>query len=266
MKALVSKTSFWWKQILDLIEQMFETRLERQVGQFFPRLSSLSPRQIKRMTRWLILFFGMSTMWLWNWKLLLATVIGVGFMFLFYLLPSRKWKIYWLKWQKFFQGSNRQLSMAIGGGGIAAFSTYMAAAIWAESENHWLATAIIIQTFCTPIGLILLIKNLIGDRTKKDKSKFEEMLSDLSDREPLKRLIAIRQLTRLAKTTNLPSEYNYQLIEYFRVMLSQEREAIVRDAILESLQSWNIQELNLPENTSVPISLSLKLSEEKIYS
>jgi hypothetical protein len=88
----------------------------------------------------------------------------------------------------------------------------------------------------------------------------------LSDREPLKRLIAIRQLTRLARTTNLKSEYNCQLVEYFRLMLSQEREAIVRDAILESLQIGNIQELNLPENNSVPISLALKISEEKIYS
>jgi hypothetical protein len=266
MKALVSKTFFWWKQILDLLEHFFDPNLKQRVGNLFDSLSSLSPRQMRRIIRWSILFFGMATMWLWNWKLLLATAVGVGCMFLLYLLPSRKWHVYWLKWQQFFQGSNRQISLAIGGGGIAAFSTYMAAAIWSESEQHWLATAIIIQTFCTPIGLVLLIKNLINDRTKKDKHKFEALLSDLSDREPLKRLIAIRQLTRLARTTNLPSEYNYQLIEYFRVMLSQERDAIVRDAILESLQVWNIQELNLPENTSVSIPLSLKISEEKIYS
>jgi hypothetical protein len=266
VKAIVSKTFFWWKQIIDLVKKFFDSRLERQVKKLFDRISSLSPRRLKRMSSWLIIIFGIGMMWLWNWKLLLATAVGVGFMFLLYLLPSHKWHKYWLRWLKFCQGSNRQLSMAIGGGGIAAFSTYMAASILSESEHHWLATAIVIQTFCTPIGLILLIKNLINDRTKKDKDKFEELLSDLSDREPLKRLIAIRQLTRLARTTNLKSEYNCQLVEYFRLMLSQEREAIVRDAILESLQIWNIQELNLPENNSVPISLALKISEEKIYS
>jgi hypothetical protein len=266
MKALVSKTSFWWKQILDLVENFFDPRLKRQFGRVFDRIPSLSRRSYRRISSWLIVIFAMAMMWLWNWKLILATVVGVGFMFLLYLLPSRKWHTYWLRWQKFFQGSNRQLSLAISGGGIAAFSTYMAASIWAESEHHWLATAIIIQTFCTPIGLILLIKNLIGDRTKKDKNKFEELLSDLSDREPLKRLIAIRQLTRLARKNSLQSEYNYQLIEYFRLMLSQERDAIVRDAILESLQISDIKALNLPENTSVPIPLALKISEEKIYS
>jgi ABC-type bacteriocin/lantibiotic exporter with double-glycine peptidase domain len=101
VKAIVSKTFFWWKQIIDLVKKFFDSRLERQVKKLFDRISSLSPRRLKRMSSWLIIIFGIGMMWLWNWKLLLATAVGVGFMFLLYLLPSHKWHKYWLRWLKF---------------------------------------------------------------------------------------------------------------------------------------------------------------------
>jgi hypothetical protein len=259
----VSQTSFWWKQLIYFLENLLDAKLQQKAWQVFDRIPSLSLHQLRKIGSWLIFSIAIVMMWLWNWKLILATAVGIGLMFFVYFLPSKKLHAYWLRWQKFFQGDRRKLTLAVGGGGIAAFSTYMAASIWAESENRWLATAIIGQSLATIITLVLLIWNLIRDRVDRDNNKFDRLLSELSESDPLKRLIAVRQLTRLVRKANC--EYTYQLIEYFRILLSQEKEAIVREAILESLQIWDIQELKAIENNSLQIPLTFKVSQQRIY-
>lgn len=262
----MSKTSFWWKSFCYGIEDLLDAILQQRVWQLLDGITPPSRHQLRKISNWLIFLFAIILMWLWNWKLLLATSIGIGVMFFVYLLPSRQWHTYWLKWQKFVKGSNRRLFLSVSGGGMAAFSSYMAASIWAESENRWLATAMIWQCFGTLATLGLLFWNFNRDRLDRNQNKFEQILSDLTDRDSLKRLIAVRKLTRLVSQNKLENEYRYQVIESFRLMLSQEQEAIVREAILDSLQVWDVRELNLQQSQSVPLSLTLKSSKEEIYS
>jgi len=174
---------------------------------------------------------------LWNWKLVLATVAGVGLMVLVYLVQGWNWQVHWYHWRRFFTGSNGQLGIAVGSGGIGALSTYIAASIWADSENRWLATSTILQGFGTLIIILLLLWHILTIRANRNEYQFEELLQDLTAQEPLKRLIAVRQLTHLVNNSGLS---RHELLEYFRLMLSQEQEPVIREAVLHSLQTWDI--------------------------
>lgn len=218
----MAKVSFRWKQILYLIQGKSKVKLKR--NQFWKTGS------------WLFILGGVALMFLWNWMLLLATVTGVGMMLLVYLIPS--WQAYWLNWQKYFTRLNRKLTLAVSSGGGAAFAIYMAASIWVDTENPWLAAGIIIQFLATIITLALLLWHITTHQNTRHEVKYDELLQDLTNIDPLKRLIAVRQLTNLVTNTRLSNTRPVSLLEYFRLMLSVEQEPVIREALLESLQIW----------------------------
>jgi hypothetical protein len=198
-------------------------------------------QQLSKQSGWLFYLLGITLLWWWNWKLLLATVGGMSLMFLVYSLQNNYLQQSWRKWQRFLTGSSGKLAIAVGSGGIGALSTYLAASIWADAENHWLATGLILQGLGTLITLALLVWQINSHRDRNKEAKLEWLLSDLTARDVLKRLIAIRQLTRLAIGHRLTqSDYNH-LVEYFRLMFSQSQDAIVKDALLDSLESLGIR-------------------------
>lgn len=222
----MSQASIWRKQLNYLIRGARGTKFQ---SRFF---QSVAPYRF-----FLLSLAGIVTMILWNWKLVLATVAGVGLMVLVYLVQGWNWQVYWYHWRRFLTGSNRQLGIAVGSGGIGALSTYIAASIWADSENRWLATSTILQGFGTLIIILLLLWHILTIRANRDEYQLEELLQDLTAQEPLKRLIAVRQLTHLVNNSGLS---RHELLEYFRLMLSQEQEPVIREAVLHSLQTWDI--------------------------
>lgn len=161
-------------------------------------------------------------------------------MVLVYLVQGGNWQVHWYHWRRFLTGSNRQLGIAVGSGGIGALSTYIAASIWADSENRWLATSTILQGFGTLIIILLLLWHILTIRANRDEYQLEELLQDLTAQEPLKRLIAVRQLTHLVNNSGLS---RHELLEYFRLMLSQEQEPVIREAVLDGLQTWEDAQL-----------------------
>ena len=248
----MSQASFWRKQLNYLISSSCKTKFQSRVFQ------SLFPY------RFFLLGLGaIGCLCLWNWKLVLATVAGVGLMLLVYLLQGWNWQVYWWSWRRFFTGSNRQLTIAVGSGGIAAFTTYLAASLWANSENRWLATSSILQGFGTLITLVLLLWHVLTNKARRDETQFEDLTADLTAKEPLKRLIAVRQLTRLVSNSGLSKGERNQLLEYFRLMLSQEQETVIRNAILHSLQIWDTQELKGKDNQLLKMPISLKTALKK---
>lgn len=230
----MSRASFWWKQIIQIFPISPKTKLNSRLFHSLVRL------RWQRASGWLIGLVAIVAMLLWNWKLFLATFAGIALMLLVYLMQGWNWQKYLSAGKKFFTGSNRQLTLAVGSGSIGALSTYMAATIWADSENRWLATGSIFQGFASFLTLMLLVWHIFTDRPKRDETKFDRLLTDLSAVEPLKRLIAVRQLTRLASNDKSNERDRDRLVEYFLLMLSAEREPMVREAILESLQAWNM--------------------------
>ena len=203
-------------------------------------------------------------LWCLNWKLFLATAVGISLMSLGYLVQNPHWQKYCKKWQRFLVDSNRQLILAVGSGAIGSFCTYLAATVWANAEDRWLATGTILQGLVSLGTLSVLLWSLQQRRGNTAEAKLDSLLADLSDREPLKRLVAIRQLTRLLITNSLSSEHYSQSIEYFYLMLSEPQLPIVRNALLESLELLDTKKTIEFESKKVRIPINVQHSHKSV--
>ncbi|MGF1540099.1 MAG: ATP synthase subunit I [Pleurocapsa sp.] len=229
-----------------------------------PRKLRLNKRDWQKIKRWIVISLAIALMWWWHWKLLLATIVGIGLMSLSYLLPSRSWQKYCVRWQRYLTGLNRRLVTAVASGGVGGFSTYLAASIWADAENRWLTTGLILQGFATVITLGLLIGYLWQGKQHSQEFKVDKLLDNLTDREPVKRLIAIRQLTRLLKNNYLSEEYYWQAIEYYQLMLATPQVPTVKQALLDSLDELNIGQHS--QGQPKPINIPMQLSKNYQFS
>ena len=202
-------------------------------------------------------------LWWMNWKLFLATSVGIGAMSACYLFQNPHWQNYCQRWRKFLVGSNRQLTLAVSTGGSAAFCTYLAACVWADADNQWLATGSILQGIISLATLIFLLWSIWGKKAASVDEKLDRLLLDLSDRDRLKRLVAIRQLTRLLVSKRLSAEHYSQSIEYYRLMLSEPQPAAIKNALLESLNILGAEQV-LQKSTAVKIPLQLKATRKPV--
>jgi low affinity Fe/Cu permease len=206
-------------------------------------------------------------LWWLNWKLFLATSVGIGAMSSCYLFQNSHWQNYCRQWRNFLVGSNRQLTLAVGTGASGAFCTYLAASIWTDAENQWLATGTILQGFMSLTTLIVLLWSLRGKKANSLDAKLDQLLVDLSDRDRLKRLVAIRQLTRLLISERLTADHYQQSIEYYRLMLSEPQPIVIKNALLESLEllgaKKNAKILRQP-TTPAKIPLQLQRSRKAV--
>lgn len=218
---------------------------------------ALSPKQVSQITTKGLLLLGTILLWWWNWKLLLATSVGILVMLVVYTFKQQHWQRFYRRWQGLLAGYNRKLAFAVATGGMGAFITYMTASIWADSENRWLATGSILQGFGTLITLFLLGWHLNRDRNLE--TQFEKLLLELTAVDPLKRLIVIRQLTNLGKKNHLSREQRLQLVEYFYLMLAQPQESIVSEALLDSLESFGFSQLEA-KSIKMPLKLRQNIS------
>jgi hypothetical protein len=200
----------------------------------------------------------------WNWQLILATAAGIGVMACAYFLLSCNWQEGWWRWRQFFQVPQGKLTAAVGSGGIAALSTYIAAAIWTDAENRWLAVGTILQGLVSSATLLLLFWQGLARQEGRDEAKFARLLADLTAAESLKRLIAVRQLAALAAKTPRQQKYQAQLTGYFRLMLAGEEEPAVREALLENLQAWERKPPKLNRQPLQPLSIAVpQVSRQK---
>lgn len=182
----------------------------------------------------------------WNGQLLSSTVAGIAVMLLVYHAPSWNWELVRSNFSQFWDGPNRRLVLATASGGIATLGTYISFAIWAESESHWMAAIAILQNAGIVALLALFLQQALNrpSSTDEDEAVLDRILASLTDTDPVKRLIAVRQITKLVKHRPFDrlregenSIATSHAAECFRLMLSREPEAIVRNALLESLQA-----------------------------
>jgi hypothetical protein len=217
----------------------------------------LSVKQQRQLRRWLFSLTTIAVLCWWNWKICLATAIGISLMLLVYSMQQSNWQRYWGKLRYSLTGSNLKLAIAVLGGGIGGFGTYLAASIWADSENRWLATGSILQGFASLLTLLLLAGNWWQVSERASLNRFERLLLDLGDRDAVKKLIAIRQLTALVVKDRLNRERRCQLIEYYRLMLSQPQIPVIQCALWEALDRLGVRQKDFqPEQ---PLEMPLKL-------
>lgn len=211
-------------------------------------------RKLRGISGWILGLAIVILLWWLHWKLFLATSVGMGLMSWCYLMTNSHWQSYWQKWQRILVGSNRQLALATCAGASGAFCTYLAASVWADTENHWLATGSILQGIVSLITLTLLWCTLRGKKANSLEDKLDQLLADLSHGDRLKRLVAIRQLTRLLVSNRLSAEHYSQSIEYFRLMLSEPQVPAVRNALLESLAILGVDNISRqPLELKIPL-------------
>lgn len=190
----------------------------------------------------------------WNSQLLAATGLGIGAMMLVYRAQSWDWQQLRSNLEQFWHSPSRRLVVAVGSGGLATLGSYMSFSIWGESQSHWLALSAILQNLGTIAIVVLLIPQVWSQSASKDEAVVDGILADLTDADPVKRLIAVRQMTDLVKSPGFwkPSSLKNSIglshtAECFRLMLNQEPEPIVRNALLEGLQT--LDSLHCSEKT-----------------
>ncbi|MBN3908948.1 MAG: armadillo-type fold-containing protein [Nostoc sp. NMS1] len=176
-------------------------------------------------------------MLLWNWMLLLAILMGIGVMVLVYSMQKWDWQLHWSKIRKFLNSSNRRLVLAVISGGVATVSTYMAAAIWVDSHSSWIAAGAIIQGVGTLLTLILLVWQVVNFYENREEDYLDRLLVNLTDKDPLKRLIALRQLTKFISRQRVDSSVQQDVVECLQLLLSREEEVAIREAAFKSLQA-----------------------------
>ena len=132
------------------------------------------------------LFLGTLILVVGNWKLLLATSAGIGIMFMIYHWHEDKCAQFWLECRKLLLSSNGKFTLAVGCGGMATIVTYMAAAIWADMENRWLAAGTILQGLISVTTLGLLGWQIFSQQFNQDEVKFEELFARLDGNFTLK--------------------------------------------------------------------------------
>ena len=217
-------------------------------------------KQLRRLSRYVLCLLVFAFLWWMNWKLFLATSVGIGLMSLCYLLQNSYWQRYYQKWCNFLVGSNRQLVLAVGAGSSGAFCTYLAASVWADADNQWLATGSILQGAVSLTTLALVVWSLRGKKTSSLEAKLDRLLADLTHGDRLKRLIAIRQLTRLLIGNRLSAGHYHQSIEYFHLMLSEPQPQVIRNALLESL---DILDREQASRNPMPVKIPLQLQRSR---
>lgn len=198
-------------------------------------------------------------MLLWNPKLLFASGSGILVMLLVYSMPQWDWSNFVDNLRNYLQTTSGRIVLSVTSGAIACLGTYTAVTIWTDAPNVWIGGGAIVQGIATVLVLILLARMLISLHQDRE-DKLERSLDNLTDTDPLKRLIGVRQLTKLATDQLEPEEKKY-VIECLQLLLTNESEAKIRDAAFDSLQALEPAEKLLPKSnraTLIPISVKAK--------
>lgn len=254
----MTQVLFSGKRLPARLPDLSLSRLSQEIFQL------LSRPEVYKWGRWSVASFGATLMFSWDWKLVVATGVGMGGMGLVYLASGKNWQHYWRIWQPFLKGSQGKLTLAVGSGAIASLSTYLAAAIWAESDNRWLATGTVLEGMGTLLTLTLLGWHIISQQNQESDTQLEKYLHQLTEPDPIKRLIAVRQLIKLQETTTLPKRDRHQIEDYFQLLLQQESEKLIRQAILEHLHLENSVSPRPTMNTILNIPLTIQDSLKRV--
>jgi len=243
----VTQASFSWQQ---LINQISEIKTGSPKQQMFKQFSE--PGFLLGLLTIIV------AMLLWSWQLLLALVVGIGIMVFTYSMPKWNWQLRWLEIRKLMSSTNSRLAYSVASGGIATVITYMASAIWVDSPSHWLAAGAIVQGMGTLLTLILLGWQIFSSQGNREEDYLDQLLNNLTEKDPLKRLIAMRQLNKLITRQRVDTAIQQDVVECLQLLLSQEKEVMIREAALDCLQNINGLQLLKPSHGKVLIPVSAK--------
>ncbi len=163
-------------------------------------------------------------------------------MVLIYLWQDGQWKP-WAATRKWLTGWNRALLLAVGSGSIITLGTYLAISVGVEAGSPWRA----IETLLQNSGILAILGLLLWQQLQPNHQPVdrEQAFQNLNHPDPLTRLVAVHQLTRQVQVEP-DLTYQRQVASCFRLLLSRETEPIIRDALLEGLESFSPARQLLP--------------------
>ncbi|WP_156815366.1 hypothetical protein [Pseudanabaena sp. PCC 6802] len=205
-------------------------------------------RRKQGMPIWAIVAIALLMLALWNWQLVVATIAGVVVMSLVYVGQDWNWSSLILRWQRLLNHPNRQFTVAVVAGAVAVCFTYMVAAIWHGIDNHWLASAGILQLIATLAVLGLLFKQAIDKWIETQRSNVDALVAQFTASDDLERLIAVKQLAQHLQQQRLPLNQEIAIAQYCQVLLGRETVPAIQDAALEVLEAINYKQIKSSAN------------------
>ena len=242
----MAKASSRWQQLTHVVQASLA---ELQLGAESP----LSLQRFSNANGWAFLLPLALLLLFLHWKLLLAVLLGALTMAVVYLWQEQNWQPQWAQLLRRISTANQRVLIAVGSGSLATFSSYLAIAIWSETNSPWVATGALLQGLGTFITLLLVSSRVLQPTSSNEVSSFEQILTDLTHSDRVKRLIAIRQLQRLATVNILDPLQQKTAVDCLRLLASREREPILRAAIFDSLQAVD-QTQQLPPAQQQPFN------------
>ena len=186
---------------------------------------------------WALLAIFLVMLLLWNWQLIAATSAGIFAMIAVYLMQDWNWNVILWRIQKFLQSPYRHLPLSVASGTVTVFLTYMVLAVWSNQENHWLASANILQLGATLGVLVLLVRQAFSQWLQRQQNNFDQLITQLAVNDDLARLIAIKQINQYIQDNRLPAAQERAIADYCQILLNRETETTMREAIFEALES-----------------------------
>ncbi|WP_353930767.1 armadillo-type fold-containing protein [Okeanomitos corallinicola TIOX110] len=245
-------SSYWHKFIKQLPEIKVESPKQQKFNRFYEPGNMLGVLTV------------IVAMLLWNWKLLLALIVGIGVMLIAYSIPKWNWQISWSETRKLLNSPKIRLALAVISGGITTFMTYMAIAIWLDSPTIWIAIGAMVQGLGTILTLILLVWQIFNFQEHKEEDNLQQLLNNLTETDPLKRLLAVRQLNKLISRKNVDDSVQQDVVNCLKILLVREEETVIREAVLTSLQGLDSLQ-NLVSSHAKPLATIPQKVKQEVY-
>ena len=245
----MAQASSSWKQFINQISEIKTASQKQRIFKHFYEPGVL-----------LGLLTIIVAMLLWSWQLLLAVIVGIGSMVFTYSVQKWNWQLRWLEIRKLMSSTNSRLAYSVASGGIATVITYMASAIWVDAPSHWLAAGAIVQGIGTLLTLILLVWQIFSVQGNQEEDYLDQLLKNFTEKDHLKRLLSIRQLNKLITRQRVDTAIQQDIGECLQLLLSQEKEVMIREAALDCLQNLNGLQVLKPIQSKVfmPVSATAK--------
>lgn len=219
-----------------------QRKMRRRSNVSKPSPSKLS-RKRQRKTPY---YLGLSVlMLLWDWKISVATLLGMGAVWVLPALQRHPWRLTLRHLQPLWIQGNRTFTLSLVGGGLVAMLSYVSIQVWTETQNHWLAAWVVIQgvalVLLTVVGAIFLLKPAdsvpgLSGLVTETNAEIRQYLRDLVDAEPMNRLIATHGLMRYLQQAGWEPQTGEMIQDGLTMQLRQETDLTVQSAMLKTLQ------------------------------
>jgi hypothetical protein len=195
------------------------------------RLLQQLPQPWRKAARWAAIGAGSALLLTWNGRLVLATGAGLGTMWIGYSLREAGWRAAITDLVNAFEGVDRRITLSVLAGAGASLGTYTALSMWLATENHWLATGMMLQGTATMGALGALLWQKF--QPTPQQTGLIQHIQNLTHPDALQRLIAVRQINHLL---NRHPEQRSDIAEFYQVLLTREPDRLIREALMDGLQ------------------------------